>query len=142
MIDPVLLFSAVTMAQNALIGDQLILEEEYDENYTPSEQGTLVPVCGSLNKIYQKYNSTVTCCVVGDSHFPFNELLNLLVVVLLYMYLQSSCLVSLSPQRSKSMRERLALTPTVSRSCCGWPGKASSLLFLLSGSLGEKGERT
>ena len=27
------------MAAAALIGDQLILEEDYDENYTPSEPG-------------------------------------------------------------------------------------------------------
>lgn len=33
------LFSAVTMTAAALIGDQLILEEDYDENYIPSEQG-------------------------------------------------------------------------------------------------------
>lgn len=28
------------MSAAALIGDQLILEEYYDENYTPTEQGT------------------------------------------------------------------------------------------------------
>lgn len=32
--------SAVSMNSSALkIGDQLILEEDYDENYIPSEQG-------------------------------------------------------------------------------------------------------
>lgn len=36
---PVLHFSAVTMTAAALIGDQLILEEDYDETYIPSEQG-------------------------------------------------------------------------------------------------------
>ena len=41
-ISPVLHVSTVTMTQAALIGDQLILEEDYDENYTPSEQGTLL----------------------------------------------------------------------------------------------------
>jgi len=39
-IHPVVYFSAVTMTAAALIGDQLILEEDYDDNYTPSEQGT------------------------------------------------------------------------------------------------------
>ena len=33
------LLSSVTMTAAALIGDQLILEEDYDENYTPSEPG-------------------------------------------------------------------------------------------------------
>lgn len=33
------LVSAVTMTATTLIGDQLILEEDYDENYIPSEQG-------------------------------------------------------------------------------------------------------
>ena len=32
---------AVTMNAAALIGDQLILEEDYDENYIPSDQGRL-----------------------------------------------------------------------------------------------------
>lgn len=32
--------AAVTMATTGLrIGDQLVLEEDYDENYIPSEQG-------------------------------------------------------------------------------------------------------
>lgn len=42
-----------------------------------------------------------------------------------------------SDQRSKSMQERLALTPTMSPSFCGWLGRASSPLCLLSGSLGK-----
>lgn len=42
-----------------------------------------------------------------------------------------------SDQRSKSMQERLALIPTMSPSCCGWQGRASSPLCLLSGSLGK-----
>ncbi|XP_078102797.1 uncharacterized protein cep164 isoform X2 [Sander vitreus] len=41
-------------------------------------------------------------------------------------------------KRSKSTQERLALIPTVSRSSCGWPGKALLPRCLLSGSLGAE----
>lgn len=34
-----LFFLAVTMSAAALVGDQIILEELYDETYTPTEQG-------------------------------------------------------------------------------------------------------
>lgn len=33
--------SVGSMSAAARIGDQLILEEDYDENYIPSEQGTV-----------------------------------------------------------------------------------------------------
>ena len=89
--------------------------------------------------------------------FLFPNHFQSLYVILLYHDLSSwfpvlpqraviSCSFSMlnvfSRQRSKSMQERSALTPTVSQSCCGWPGKASSPLCLLNGSLGKKGERS
>ena len=47
-----------------------------------------------------------------------------------------------SGQRFTSMHERSASTPTMSQSCCGWPGRASLPLCLQSGSLGKQGERS
>lgn len=43
--------SAVTMTAAALVGDQLILEEEYDENYIPSEQGTPASLNSTVDEI-------------------------------------------------------------------------------------------
>lgn len=47
-----------------------------------------------------------------------------------------------SHQKSTSTQEKLALIRTVSRSSCGWPGRASWPLCHPSGSLGKEVERS
>ncbi len=41
--------SAVTMTAAVVVGDHLIFEEDFDETYTRSEQGTLAEIQKNIN---------------------------------------------------------------------------------------------
>lgn len=87
------------------------------------------------------------CIMFSSGGASLNELLN---PSRCFIMLHSACLIqlflcfffSVSHQRSKSTQERLALIPAVSRSSCGWPGRALLPLCLPSGSLGKWEERS
>ena len=67
------LSSSETMAAAALIGDQLILEEDYDENYTPSEPGNrLIAVQAVLDITCQNHHHTCLFLIYNFSIFIFS----------------------------------------------------------------------
>ena len=113
------LSSSVTMTAAALIGDQLILEEDYDENYIPSEPG----------------NHLITDrCTISPKHTMLEPISSSYMFI---CHLQFLILIYFLNRNSRAMPERLALILTWSQTSCGLLERALLPPCPGNGSLGK-----